>query len=226
MSWVFEHFQIIIVVAGVIAYWINQRAREKAGKEADYDGDGLPEARPETARHDVRELVPASRDGSHPDTDERVRRIQEEIRRKIAERRGLAAPTSPPAAGPAPYPPDLHEPHWTSPPPVPPSVPVSSRPQIDPYDEAATLERQRSLADQLAKLEAKRLEARRVQQASSESVSAAAEALSAYVISPSRSEAAGSGVGERRLAAELRDPRALRRAMVLREVLGAPVALR
>ncbi|MEY4489176.1 MAG: hypothetical protein RIQ79_1684 [Verrucomicrobiota bacterium] len=226
MSWIFEHFQLIVVVAGVIAYWINQRGREKAGKQADYDGDGVPESHRETSRPEVRELVPASRDGSNPDNDERVRRIQEEIRRKIAERRGLAAPPSLPASGPAPYTPVLQETHRKSPTPVPVLVPASPRPQIDPYDEAASLERQRALADQLEKLEAKRLEARRLIQATSESGLAATAAHSAYAISPSTPATAVSTVGERRLAAELRDPRALRRAMVLREVLGAPVALR
>jgi hypothetical protein len=45
MKWVLEHLQLIIVIAGAIAYWINQRAREKAGQEADYDEDGVPENR-------------------------------------------------------------------------------------------------------------------------------------------------------------------------------------
>ena len=226
MSWVFEHFQIIIVAAGVIAYWINQKKREEAGNDADYDGDGVPEVRRGTVKGGVRELVPASRDGSSPDSDERVRRIQEEIRRKIAERRGQAALPSAPMAGPDAVPPVLRETNRT--PPLPTLVAAPAKPSHpgDPDDYAATLARQRSLAEQLEKLEEKRLEARRAFQAASVSSGAAIEAHSAYAMSQANSVASGAGVGERRLAAELRDPRALRRAMVLREVLGAPVALR
>ena len=61
MNWVLDHLQIIIVVAGAIAYWINQRAREKAGQEADYDEDGIPENRPAPRMEThTRELSPQS----------------------------------------------------------------------------------------------------------------------------------------------------------------------
>jgi len=33
MDWVFEHFQLIVVVGGVIAYWLNQRRKAKEEEE-------------------------------------------------------------------------------------------------------------------------------------------------------------------------------------------------
>jgi hypothetical protein len=75
---------------------------------------------------------------------------------------------------------------------------------------AAELERQRLLAEQLAALQAERVAGRR------------------------RAEEATAAVAERAVAAraparlmeDLRDPAALRRAVLLREVLGTPVGLR
>jgi hypothetical protein len=215
MSWIFEHLQLILVVAGVIAYWLNQRAREKAGQEADYDGDGVPEHRPGQSRPETRELAPASRDGSDPEADERVRRIQEEIRRKIAERRGQAVPPPMPA-------PEREQPRRMDPPPLafPEPEPVRERELVTAYDDSAALERQRRLAEQLEELETRRREARVAAQAAA--MGAGARTENAFAPSREPSQAAGF----RSLNAELRDPRALRRAVVLREVLGAPVALR
>ena len=217
MSWIFEHIQLVLVVAGVIAYWLNQRAREKAGQEADYDEDGVPENRPNARRPDVRELTPASRDGSSPEADERVRQIQEEIRRKIAERRGQVAPPPIPI-------PEREQPVRQSQPPErePAPAPVRERERevITAYDDTAALERQRRLAEQLEELESRRREARLAAQAASAGAGSRTEGAFALAkeVSP--------GAGLRSLAVELRDPKALRRAMVLREVLGGPVALR
>jgi hypothetical protein len=216
MAWIFEHLQLVLVVAGVIAYWLNQRAREKAGQEeADYDGDGVPESRPGGSRPEVRELAPASRDGSSPEADERVRQIQEEIRRKIAERRGQVAPPPMPTA-------EREQPGRMSPQPPPYPVPQpvweSEREVVTAYDDSAALERQRRLAEQLEELESRRREAKRMAQSAAQGSRAEAAFASATE--------ASHGAGSRTLSAELRDPRALRRAIVLREVLGAPVALR
>jgi hypothetical protein len=217
MSWIFEHIQLVLVVAGVIAYWLNQRAREKAGQEADYDEDGVPENRPNARRPDARELSPASRDGSSPEADERVRQIQEEIRRKIAERRGQVAPPPIPM-------PEREQPVRQSQPPErePAPAPVRERERevITAYDDTAALERQRRLAEQLEELESRRREARMAAQAVSAGAGSRTEGAFALAkeVSP--------GAGLRSLTAELRDPKALRRAMVLREVLGGPVALR
>ena len=92
MRWFLEHIQVVIAVAGIIAWWLNQRRREKEGQSADYDGDGTPERNPTAEPYD----------------DEQARRVREDIRRKIAERRGLATPapaaTEPPPLAQAPAP--------------------------------------------------------------------------------------------------------------------------
>jgi hypothetical protein len=227
MNWVLDHLQIIIVVAGAIAYWINQRAREKAGQEADYDEDGIPENRPAPRMEtQTRELSPANRNGTDIDQEERARRIREEIQRKIAERRGRA-PGSAPAAPPPvprldPFRPVFQEDTRPVPPPirrvetapVPPAMPAPQA--INPYDDSEALDRQRRLAEQLEELEARRAEARRVaSQTRGDGKEVVATATSG-----------GVAVGSRSIGAELRDPRALRRAFVLREVISAPVALR
>lgn len=223
MAWILEHLQIIVFVAGAIAYWLNQRAREKAGEQADYDGDGIPEA-------PTRPLTPASRDGSDPEQDERVRRIQEEIRRKIAERQGRApAPTpEPPGFDPLR---DLMRPVFgEEPTPIPEPPPLRPEPAPAPASayassadaDQAALERQRRLAEQLEELENRRAAARQ-----------AAEAIkrpSAYDL-PASDSIGQPAKAERRqgdgsVREALASPRALRRAFVLREVLDRPVALR
>jgi len=213
MSWILDNLQLVLVVGGVIAYWINQRAREKAGQDADYDQDGIPDNRPSRPSQ-TRELTPSSRDGEDPEQTERVRRIQEEIRRKIAERRGQPAPPSLPVpdAEPSynPYDPVFRE--------EPESIPSQSRREVMAQeDDSAALNRQRELAEQLEQLEERKLEFRRQAQA----------AAKIGTLEAAHSYALASTYGERKhLAVELRNPLALRRAMVLREILGTPVGLR
>lgn len=201
MDWI----QILFVAAGVIAYWLNQRAREKAGEDADYDGDGVPERRATQQR----ELAPSSRDGTDPEQAERVRRIQEEIRRKIAERRGELAPPPP---MPVPAPVVLKEREPVAPPPLRPL-----RPDAFAHDDSAALERQRKLVEEMELLDRRRRETRRLAETTfaTQRQTAAAVADGPRVIG-----------GMPSLAAELRNPRALRRAVLLREVLDKPVALR
>jgi hypothetical protein len=222
--------QLILVVAGSIAYWLNQRAREKAGQDADYDGDGKPDNRPQLDEQ-TRELKPASRDGSDPEADERVRRIQEEIRRKIAERRGQ--PVSPPLPVPEldPFRPVFQETTQadlptkrSEPVAVPPPMPAAAqreRAEAKAYDDSAALERQRKLEEQMAQLEQRRREARQAAQLASQSGGQAAANAAYDAVAPDV-----PGLSARHLQHELRNPKALRRAMVLKEVLGTPVALR
>lgn len=216
MDWIFDHLQLIIVIAGAIAYWINQRAREKSGQEADYDEDGIPENRPTPLQR------AETRDGGAFEQEERARRIREEIQRKIAERRGQAVP--PPMPAPPrldPFRPVFQETPASVPPPLrreAPAVPPPLRVEpVDAYEDAEALERQRRMAEQLAQLEEQRREARRAAQRAFDSTEQQAATTQA---------AKAAGVGARRLSAELRDPRSLRRAFLLREVLDAPVALR
>ena len=163
------------------------------------------------------------------DQEERARRIREEIQRKIAERRGQApaqAAPPPPLPRPDPFrpvfqeearpaPPPLRPAGQQPPPPLRPVAQASVREVFASDDDSAAMERQRRLAEQLAQLEEQRREARRLaSQARGDTTTVVAEI------------SGGSTVGSRSVAAELRDPRALRRAFVLREVLSAPVALR
>jgi hypothetical protein len=157
-----------------------------------------------------------------------LRRIQEGIRRKIAERRAGSATDQPP--------PLLartveREP---GPPPAVPSLdafggpaartladrvrraPSRELPPTSPaLTEAAAVARQEELAEQMRMLEEARALARR----------RAAE-IAAARKAESESEAGVLATERGTLLADLREPQSLRRALVLREVLGPPVALR
>jgi hypothetical protein len=160
-----------------------------------------------------------NRDQTDPEQAERVRQIQEEIRRKIAARRGQTPPSIPAPPELPPFNPmrpvfgeEIVPPRQA--PPAPPPIPVER--ETVPAEDTAAMERQRRLAEQLAELENRRRETRR-----------AAQAFAETGESPVSSRPAAGGQAEpRSVSEELRDPRALRRAMVLREVLGTPVALR
>lgn len=172
--------------------------------------------------------------GPAPDETEdqkNLRRIQEGIRRKIAERRaGTAADQPPPllARG------AEREPGPTRvPPAVPPldafggpaprtladmARPAPSRelaPTGPALTEAAAVARQEELAEQMRLLE----EARGLARRRAAEIAAARKA-------ESDSEAGVLATARGTLLADLREPQSLRRALVLREVLGPPVALR
>lgn len=204
MNWILEHIQLIIVVAGGIAYWLNQR--RKAQQEEAEEQRRLAES-PRSQMH-----TPPAAD----DEAERIRRIQEEIRRKILERLGGGAPS--------PQPPELPV-EEVEEGPAPEPIPAMARtaPKPDAYAQASSadqtisldqdiLERQRQLSDQLRALEVQRSQVVGKAEAFAEKT-AAAMAASGTAIRGS-------------LLADLRNPEAARRAIVLREVLGAPVGLR
>lgn len=224
MDWIFDNLQLILVVAGAIAYWLNQRAREKAGQEADYDQDGIPEHRPPPLeRSPGREIAgPLARQAGDLDQEERARRIREEIQRKIAERRGQAVP--PVLAEPPRLPPILERPvfreeaeaPYSRSEPTPPPMPQAP---AQAYSDSAALERQRRLAEEFERLEEQREAARR---AAAAARAASREAAPVYGAAP----VVGAMLGLRSVGEELRDPRALRRAFVLREVISPPVGLR
>jgi hypothetical protein len=154
------------------------------------------------------------------DEQRRVREIQERIRKKIAERRGGRAPVS---EEPVPTRPPLMKPSHA---PLDPFGGPSRRPVVietrrrviqpaePPRIESAVLERQQQLAEQMRVLE----EAR-----------AATLRRAAQVVTQRDNAAAASSAATATQAGwlgDLRDPQALRRGFVLREVLGPPVALR
>jgi len=160
---------------------------------------------------------------------QRMREVQERIRRKIAERRGGVAPLAPAEAVSA---------ERDAPPPM---LSAPSVPQLDPFGgpmrrlsaqlerrvrqaapepaseptTTAVLYRQEQLADQLRGLEDTRLSALR-----------RATEVAATAKGVAESHAGVRAVARGELLADLRDGRSLRRAFVLREILGAPVGLR
>lgn len=166
----------------------------------------------------------------------RIQEIQEEIRRKIAERRGEVVAPPPPVTAPQPpvveapaAPPPLLPP--TDPfggggpmrrileeverrlqPPVP--APASPAQRMEAPAQRMELERRINLAEELKNAEADRqvLERRALQHAA--------------VRAETARQAASVAAVRNRLLADLRNPESLRRAFVLREVLGPPAGLR
>lgn len=191
MHWIFDNLQLLIVVAGAVAYWLNQRKREKEGQDADYDGDGIPERRGTVAPN-----------ADALEEEERTRRIQEEIRRKILERRS----GTPPVAIPEPVTEFREQSGWREQESRP-KPPVVTPPLLDD----GVLARQRSLQEQLQALEARR---------------AAAKTRTAFPPAPAERVRGATRATLPELVTSLRDPAAIRRAIVLREVLGPPVSLR
>jgi len=157
----------------------------------------------------------APSDGDEGGDYERTRRLQEEIRRKIAERRGQSVPAPAPAM-PAETPYSAPVSPWDEdeddapykieePPPLHPMVRQSV--EVDPV-----LEHQRRLVEQLAALQAQQAEVSR----------AARAASNPTPMAPSSAGQPADVYGLR----ELRNARSLRKAVILREVIGPPVALR
>lgn len=146
-----------------------------------------------------------------PELAERTRKIREEIQRKIAQRqRGGAEQDAEPAPAPAAY-------EAEAPPPIIREV-VAQRPvmptagtRLDMQRQAEILEQQAAWAEKLQ--EAQRLKASALKRTEYEAATA------------DRSQAART-VSRVGVLDDLRSPAALRRAFILREVLGPPVALR
>jgi hypothetical protein len=223
MRWVLDNIQVVIVIAGAIAYWLNQRQRIKQGlPPVDEDGHPIPQHRPKQASFE------------ETDDAERTRRIQEEIRRKIVERRSEsgppAIPRSPPVTIPAPVrreatpPPVFQDPvqemmkelqrRFAPVPEAPaPTEPLAESAQA--AGEREMLTRQRELEEKLQALEAQqRTDRQRV-----------AEIKATDAAAVTSRESAGQAVADRWLT-DLRDPETARHAIVLREIIGPPVGLR
>jgi hypothetical protein len=182
MDWLLNHPQALFGVAIVIVAILQK----------------LKQARPQETAGET-----PARDGQEA---ERTRRIQEEIRRRIMERRGLM-PAPPPAPDSVEEAPEFPE----SPPMFEEVRPVMVEPPFQGMDAAAApgysreLERQQQMLARLRELETARPAHARIVSAAGEApVSAAAN----------------------RLPADLRTPAGLRRAVVLREILGPPVGMR
>lgn len=195
MDWIFDNLQILIAAAAGVAYWLNQR------KEA----QELEQQQREESAYE-----PDDYDAS--DDEARARQIREEIRRKIAERSGGSRPVI--LQEPIEQPPPLFE------------RPREDRPPVaDPYAhdewrekpeapvgpsaaERAVLERQKRLEERMRELATQKVQTKKL----------------ATVLTPRRRTRSKSN-GLRSLRDDLRETDSLRRAVVLREVLGPPVGL-
>lgn len=208
LDWILERLPVVVFVVVVIAQIVRGFLRSR-------DERSTP-----PARHDELEQ------------DRRTRDIQEEIRRKIAERRGArqAEPARREMEEGQAEPPVVMRRDPTAIPDVPEplrrmleQLEKKVQPRAEPVAEPpplvdrsrAEFERQQRLAEEIRALEeAKAVAARR---AANIAAAKAEEARSAEAL---RSAARG------RMLDDLRDPESLRRAFVLREVLGPPVGLR
>ena len=212
MKWITENIQVILAVAGAIAFWLNSQreAAEKAAQER------------EAALRRASQPAALAETDVAADDELRNEQVRDKVRRMIAERRGEAVPPewSAPPAMPEPEeersfrsPPIEEPPELALPPPL--SPPVWSQ-KAETADSLATetleasLVRQEQLAVELQSLNEQRvLAARR-----------------AAVVAEGEAVVARRDLVSNELRHDLRDPRSLRRAIVLREVLGPPVALR
>ena len=197
MRWVLDNIQLIFIVAGAIAYWLVQtRRRQEVRKEAEAELGRVPTAE---------------------EMAERTRRIQEEIRRKIAERQEGRPPTEEQIENETmfPTPAVVRRVQVAAPPPLPPVVvSIETAPGADAMRRA--LEEQRRISEQYQKLEVR-------QQAVTVAVAAAGGTsngvtAAAFAIAPHAAVAAGQR--RTRLIDDLSDRDSLRRAIVLREILG------
>jgi hypothetical protein len=206
MNWVLEHLQILIGAAAAIAYLLNR-------------GRGSADEQQKPSRR--------SSQGGSDEQAERTRRVQEEIRRKIAERRGQVGGSNEHPSGREVSPPVMPPPRL---PPIDPfggpmrrvvrkieeaAARLEERPE-DPEAAVRTAElaRQAKLAERLRELEQAR---------------AAEERRTASILSarkPREVVTRKSTSAAEDLRNRLRDPDEFRRAVLLREVLGPPVALR
>lgn len=198
-EWVSKHLVTLIIIAGVIAQLIKAMRGQKGDDEA-------PPAPPEDKHFEDPELA------------ERTRRIREDIQRRIAERRrgttGYETPSAPPAV-PEPEPAAAYQ----TPPPLVREVVVEAAPEparvhvsrAEAQRQAEILEQQAALAEKMRELELMKAAALRRTEFEHSTIDREAEA-----------KVAARGA----LLDDLRQPDALRRAFVLREVLGPPVALR
>lgn len=225
MDWIFDNFQVLIAVAGAIAYWLNQRRRERAGDSADYDGDGIPETPPTVRRLDPNEPDPVE--------VQRTREIQEEIRRKILERRagGTPADDAPPplpvpsASSRMPESAPLGESPRAPRPVAPEPVGELLRRMLDPDAEARAEEERKSRERQLALQEQLR-EMEEQGRRERAKLARLTSTLQSSLTADRGDGMSGERSREGSLGEVLQDPRGLRRAVLLREVLGAPVGLR
>ncbi len=196
LQWVLDNLFTVLIIAGVLAQLLQAVKGRKGGED-----EAGPTVEP-----------PKEFEFEDPELAERTRRIREDIRRKIAQRQAGGAPEGEPAPETASFdepPPVVREVAVERAEPPPPVVVASSR--LETQRQAEILEQQAALAAQLRQLDEMKAAAQRRN---------AFEASTVSALATERKKARGA------LLDDLRDPTALRRAFVLREVLGPPVGLR
>ena len=219
MDWIFKNIDVILALAGAVAIWLNQRRREKNGEPADYDEDGKPDNETPAGRV----FDPARMEAEEA---ERTRQLQEELRRKREERAGQATPTLRPEQSPPPVPaPTRRE---ATPPPVYQDPmgelmkdlarklvkPVAQPSYMAPTsEEEEALRRQRELDEKYRQLAARQAELRK-------------QTASLREQACGQQSVALQQVNDTDWLASLRNPSQVRRAIVMNELLGKPVALR
>lgn len=192
VNWLLSHRELLVVLFAAAVWFLNRTAAAKR-KAAARPGESIP-AQPAGDG--------ASAGASAEEEEaERTRRVQEEIRRKIAARRAPA-----PSRAASFEPPRIEE----EPEPFPPS-PAS----VQGREMEEVLLRQQGLEKELRALEAGRA-----------ATVAAAKRGAGFPPGAGASAAHSSAAASNPWLAELRNPAGVRRAVVLREILGAPVSLR
>lgn len=196
MDWILSHIPLVIALATFIGGWVSQQRKKSA------------EAKQQPEREIKRTtgtLPPPLKPADV--ADDPVRRIQEEIRRTIRERsRPAPREVNRPLAQSRPV----------SPAAKPRSAPLARRPaapQINvPPKSLVSSPAPRDWEAENARLtDARRRESRKVDQAAVQTANAA--------------QAAGTD-GDNLWRNELRNPASVRKALILREVLGPPVSMR
>ena len=211
MDWILDHLQLLIVIAGSIAYYFNQRSRLKQGlPPQDEDGNVLGGPTPGA-------FDPA---GMEAEEARRTQELREELRQKREQReRGLQAPQPPSLPIPAPARTEnaprpvvfdpmaemMRELTRRMTPEVQPQP--QPQPQRAPLVDQEALTRQRDLAEKLRNLEDAERGVRR-----------RAEAI--------RSQEADTRAAAAPVFEGLRTPAELRRAILCAEILGKPLSLR
>jgi hypothetical protein len=198
VNWILDNLQLVVIVASAFAWWLSQRK-----KPADEDPASRPDAGAEQPPMDL---------------EQHTRKIQDEIRRKIAERRGEAPIETGRAAVPPPIP--RARPGWDMQPRPAKPAPRRETP-VWTSEDADALVRQQRLEEQMRTLVAQR---RAVRDKAQEAFDLPASPLSSP-LGVSR-HAVSTGRADRDWLVALKDRRSLRQAIVLREILGPPVALR
>lgn len=200
LDWVVKHSWTLVIIAGVIAQVIKAIRGQK---------DEEPTAPADSA----------DKPFADPELSERTRRIREDIQRKIEERRRAMGQGGYEQASAPPPIPEADDNPYENPSPLVREIVVERAPEparasvsrAETQRQAEILEQQAALAEKMRELEL---------------MKAAAVRRTEFEQQTADTQTADKVAARGALLDDLRHTGALRRAFVLREVLGPPVALR